>query len=860
MNSMTIKHLFALILIMMSMTGKVYAAGGNEKAFIHPGLLVTSESLARMKGYINAGTSPVVDSYKFLTDDYRTRLDYKMRGPYEVIARDGKHARTKGPSESDFSAAFYHALLYRLNGNAAHLTKSMEILDAYSGTLQAIDGHDAPLCCLQGFFLVNAMELMRDESTASQHAAWAAMIRRAFIPVMDRFEAMSPYANGNWGAIVNKMRMAVAIYSDDREMYDKACRMFNYCEDNAALPNYISETGQCQETGRDQGHAQLGIGNLAEICEMAWNQGDNLWGALDNRMLKGYEYTAKYNLGYDVPFETWTDCTGLYNEWTEPGAMSRGKFPYIYELAYAHFAGRQHLAMPYTAMVLGKGGVRPEKTAGCDVTNIGSLLYYNGVDVDYTTKTPAFSPFTKLHEAYTYPAPEGAPLNDDYEVYVRPRDTEEWRRIDTYKALVNAPCDGTLTGHKVSAVSYSFFDFTGDVFVKVVTKKRKYKTVKVRPDYRGVIANVVNDSTMQFLLFQPENVSVEFDGDITNNLHIFTAKPTKTMAEAKKEAKSQRRRFVYYAPGFYNADTIHVESNTTYYLSGGTYFTGTFAIDGKHDVTIMGRGVARPASGYQGAHVYRSNNILIEGLTLCTCPIGESSNVTLRDVRSISHPQWGDGLNVFGGCSHIRYHRVFCRNSDDCTTVYATRKGFKGGVSDVRMTNSTLWADVAHPIMIGLHGSGSMEHPDTIRGLVYDNVDILCQSEQQIDYQGCLAINCSDNNVVDSVTFSNIRIEDIRVGSILHVKTVNNDKYSLAPGGKVSNVLFNLVRYYGKEPQMSIINGYSDQHKIKNITFKNLKINGKHIYDSMPDKPKWYHTSDKAGIYVGNNVENIIFE
>ena len=57
---------------------------------------------------------------------------------------------------------------------------------------------------------------------------------------------------------------------------------------------------------------------------MAWEQGDDLWGALDNRLMKGMEYTARYNLGEDVPFETWTDCTGLYNDWTAPGEMGRG--------------------------------------------------------------------------------------------------------------------------------------------------------------------------------------------------------------------------------------------------------------------------------------------------------------------------------------------------------------------------------------------------------------------------------------------------------------------------------------------------------------------------------------------------------
>jgi hypothetical protein len=116
--------------------------------------------------------------------------------------------------------------------------------------------------------------------------------------------------------------------------------------------------------------------------------------------------------------------------------------------------------------------------------------------------------YAKLHKVYTYAAPEGAPLKHDYDVFIQPRGGKEWTKIDTYMAKVNAPIGNQK--HKVSEISYAVFDFTGDVFVRVVCKNKKYNKVKVRPDYKGVISNVVNDSTMQFLLFQPENVSKLF--------------------------------------------------------------------------------------------------------------------------------------------------------------------------------------------------------------------------------------------------------------------------------------------------------------------------------------------------------------
>lgn len=758
--------------------------------------------------------------------------EYKMAGPYEIVARDGQYARTKGGSERDMWQAWQCA-------KAGDDKTALTIINAYSAKLQGFDGHDAPLCTIQAYWMLRAMIILKDQQTLE----WEAMVRRAILPVLEKFEADSPYANGNWGHIVNRCRMAAAIFLADKELYRHAIDVYLYANDNGSLPNYVSETGQCQETGRDQGHAQLGLGAMCEICEMAWEQGDDLWGALDNRLMKGMEYTARYNLGYDVPFETWKDCTGLYNDWTEPGSMGRGRIRCIYDLPYQHYVGRKGLKMPYTKKVL-ELQKKAERKGEITRNPEADRFDVKGVEEG-----------AKLHSITTYAAPEGAPLKHDYDVFIQPRGHKEWTKIDTYMAKVKAPQKNGK--HQISEISYCMFDFTGDVLVKVVCKNKKFQSARIRPDYRGTIASVLNDSTVKFLLFQPENVSVEFDGDISNNLLVFTSKPTISKEEAEAEARKNGRKFQYYAPGIYRKDTIRVGSNTTIYLAGGAYLKGTFAIEDAENVSILGRGIARPERGYEGCHVYRSKNVLIDGLVLNTCPIGESHNVTLHDVRSISHPQWGDGLNVFGGSSNILFDRVFCRNSDDCTTAYATRKGFKGSVRNVRMTNSTLWADVAHPIFIGLHGNPAVG--DSIVGLKYDNLDIICQDESQIDYQGCLAINCGDGNYVKDVLFDNIRIEGIRKGCITQVKVGWNQKYCTAAGAGVEGVTFRNVRLYGEQPHLSIITGYDAQHKVKDVTFEGLKINGRAVYDEMPGKPKWHVTSDYVPMFVGSHVENLKF-
>lgn len=289
-----------------------YTEVGPSMEFVHPGILHTTASITRMQNFVNGNVSPAVDCYRLLQQNSLASASYIIQGPFTTIARfnpDMTPHPTKTKSEEDHKAAYLNALMWNITKNEAHAQKSIEILNAYAGTLREIDmsDNDAPLCAaLQGFLLANAAELMRHTYPSVSDAdvkSWENMFRNVFIPVLRNFFAKSPYANGNWGTAAIKAFMAFGIFLDDESFYNEAVTFFYEGHDNGSLTNYIMESGQCQESGRDQNHTMLGIGHLAEACEIAYNQGnETLWSASENRLMKGYEYTAKYNLGYDVPF------------------------------------------------------------------------------------------------------------------------------------------------------------------------------------------------------------------------------------------------------------------------------------------------------------------------------------------------------------------------------------------------------------------------------------------------------------------------------------------------------------------------------------------------------------------------------
>ncbi|MDH6342584.1 hypothetical protein M2480_001206 [Parabacteroides sp. PFB2-12] len=447
----------------------------------------------------------------------------------------------------------------------------------------------------------------------------------------------------------------------------------------------------------------------------------------------------------------------------------------------------------------------------------------------------------------TYPAPEGATLNNDFTVKVR-QPGGKWQAAPSYMVKVAAMVNYKKTEEKSSIAS---FDFSGEVEVAVTFNHGKIQTARVRPlSYE--IEPTVKGNTLTFKLNQPRNLSVEVNGDIFHNLHLF-ANPVEVYIPDPQDPN-----LIYFGPGIHTPEQerFHIPSGKTVYLAGGAVLKGGLLMEGVRDVKVFGRGMVDPAEVKMGVRIANSKNISVEGIVTSQCATGGSDSVTIRNVKSISSHQWGDGMNVFAS-NNVLFDGVFCRNSDDCTTVYGTRLGFVGGCKNITMQNATLWADVAHPIFIGIHGN--VEYPEILENLNYINIDILDHNEPQIDYQGCMSINAGDENLIRNVRFENIRVENFREGQLVNLRIFYNEKYCKAPGRGIENILFKDISYTGENANLSIMAGYNTERIVKDIRFENLRINGKLISDDMPDKPGWYKTADMAPFSVGEHVKNVTF-
>jgi hypothetical protein len=188
------------------------------------------------------------------------------------------------------------------------------------------------------------------------------------VPVLINF---SPFANGNWDIAAIKTLMAVGVFCEDRVFFERALQYLLYGCGDGRISNYIYPSGQCQESGRDQQHTQLGIAHIGDCSEIAWHQGLNLYGAYDNRLLTGFEYTARYLLGEDVPFAEDLDRTGKYRHLVN---SPRSAMRACYEQIYNHYVNRVGLEARFTQRAAVK--IRPEGAGfGADEPGFGTLTF-----------------------------------------------------------------------------------------------------------------------------------------------------------------------------------------------------------------------------------------------------------------------------------------------------------------------------------------------------------------------------------------------------------------------------------------------------------------------------------------------------
>lgn len=370
------------------------AVQNRAKVFVHPGALHTEEDFSRIKDALAKGLEPIKSGFTELTGSGFADSNYKPNAQAYIIRGNPSWGKDNYQYLfRDAAAAYALALRWKITGDESYAIASAGVLDDWSSKLGGIDGTSDKFLAsgLYGYQLANAGEILRGYESWTGLKALQDMLLNVFYQMNHDFltnhngyGASGGHYWANWDLAQICSVISIAVLCDRQDLFEEAVNYVKTGQGMGAFKNavvhvYPDGLGQIQESGRDQGHAGLDIALMGIIAQVAFNQGEDLFAFEDNILLKGAEYVAKYNLGFDVPWTDYTNADGL--TMTAISSIGRPNIRPAWELLYNHYSKIKGINAPYCEQFAAK--VRPEggggkygsNSGGFDQLGYGTLMY-----------------------------------------------------------------------------------------------------------------------------------------------------------------------------------------------------------------------------------------------------------------------------------------------------------------------------------------------------------------------------------------------------------------------------------------------------------------------------------------------------
>jgi len=331
-----------------------------------------------MKAKVAAGQHPWIDSWNALVVHPKARNTWRA-APTADMGENRQRA------SADAVAAYLNILRWRVSGDTAFADCAVRICNDWSAKVNVASGGGLVGIPIYEFAIVGEMLRAYPGWERSDFARFKTMMEEYLYPSCHDFlvhHEGTPVSHcwANWDLCNMTGILGIGVLCDDRAKYEEAIEYFKNGAGNGSIEHavpfvYPGGLGQWQETGRDQEHSQLGLGMMATMCQIAWNQGQDLYGYDHNRLLAGAEYVAAYNLWKPVPYTFYNNSDGVNNYWASEqtwGGRGRLQRP-IWELIYNHYVVLKGLKAPnLTAMA---AVYRPEGIEHDDNFGFGTLTF-----------------------------------------------------------------------------------------------------------------------------------------------------------------------------------------------------------------------------------------------------------------------------------------------------------------------------------------------------------------------------------------------------------------------------------------------------------------------------------------------------
>lgn len=469
----------------------------------------------------------------------------------------------------------------------------------------------------------------------------------------------------------------------------------------------------------------------------------------------------------------------------------------------------------------------------------------------------------------TYPLPSGEASSEDFSVFVG------GTPVGVYRARVSAaPVNQLWPGYQrplyqTEIASFAYWDISGEVDVEVVAGTQ-VKSVSIKPSSYGIKAEV-DGKRIAFKLTRPCQITVEVNG-INRALHLFV-NPVEDCGDCKTGEADPGVR--YFGPGVHDAGKITMSSGETVYIDAGAVVYGCIEAKRASGIRIIGRGIL-DASRFErfDAHgaisLYKCSDVEINGIIVrdpnvwTIIPAG-CEHVNITNVKLVGLWRYNsDGIDVVNS-RHVKIEKCFVRAYDDCIVV----KGLKewGGdptddrnVNDIRVSGCVIWCDWGRSLEIGAETCA-----DEMSDIVFEDCDIIRTNMVALDIQH------GDRALIRNVRYENIRFEvdDFNLRPVIQKhegeQYIADPEDAFCPGffvielvstmwsrdnrnGNVRDILVKNVAITGKHFPGSKIYGLDETHTVENITFEDIRFNGKPV-----------GSAEECKLSIGKHAYNIKF-
>jgi hypothetical protein len=387
---------FGTVDLTITDTTNTYVPVAATYTFNHPCAMYSQNDFDRVKASLDAGTAPdaVKKAYQALINSPYSQLTYTAQPQTQIIRGDatgiGEGKENYAYAMRDAAAAYQTALLWKLTGNAKYADLSVSILDAWAATCTEITSNDANQVLAagaQGYTFANAAEIMQTYSGWSSSKItvfknWIVKVfaskNKSFLDTHTGSNVCSLHYWSNWDLVNMCSYLSIGILTENNDMVNFVVNYFYNGVGNGCIKNLIQGTFddplgtgekicQDQESGRDQGHAEMSAmvtANLAQMAYTLYTKNSSVskldfFSANDNALLKLGEYVALSNL------KSGTDNTNSTGSWII--AATKMPFNTYYYCVNCTCKDKNHgVTHTQVADDTGRGGVRP-----------GWEIYYN---------------------------------------------------------------------------------------------------------------------------------------------------------------------------------------------------------------------------------------------------------------------------------------------------------------------------------------------------------------------------------------------------------------------------------------------------------------------------------------------------